>query len=124
MLFTAVPGLLTVSVRALLALPAVWLPKSTLLGVNLIFGTPIPLPASETLCGEPGALSVRVSVAARAPPAVGLKATLNVHVSPAATLAQDPDFLKSPGWSPAIELALIVSVPVPVFVIVTVWAAL
>jgi hypothetical protein len=45
------------------------------------------VPASETLCGLPLALSVMVTLAKRLPVAVGLKVTLMEQFAPAATLA-------------------------------------
>src|SRR4051812_46714721 len=40
---------------------------------------PSPLPASETVCGANGALSLMVSEAVRSPACVGVKATTTEH---------------------------------------------
>lgn len=46
------------------------------------------VPVSATVCGEPVALSVKLSVAESAPAAVGLKVTEMVQEPPAAKLPQ------------------------------------
>jgi hypothetical protein len=45
-----------------------------------------PVPLRATLCGEPVALSVMVSVPVRVPVVVGVKVTEIVQLAPAATL--------------------------------------
>jgi len=62
----------------------------------------------------PVALSVRVTEAARAPAATGLKATLMVQLAPAATL--DPQVFvcaKSAGLAPASAMPLMLKAAVP-----------
>jgi hypothetical protein len=46
----------------------------------------VPVPERATVCGLPAALSVIVTIADRAPVAVGVKVTAIVQVAPAATL--------------------------------------
>ena len=46
-----------------------------------------PVPLNVTVCGLPGALSVKVSVPVTAPAAVGVKTTFTVHVPPGASVA-------------------------------------
>jgi hypothetical protein len=53
--------------------------KVRLVGERLTVGIPAPVPLSATVCGEPVALSARLSEADAAPTAVGLKVTEMVH---------------------------------------------
>jgi len=69
-----VPVLLIVMVFAALAVFNTWLPKLNEPGATLICGTPL-IPLSETVCGEPGALSVMEMEALRLPVAEGVKVT-------------------------------------------------
>ena len=46
----------------------------------------VPVPESATVCGLPAALSVIVTIADRAPTAVGVKVIMIVQFAPAATL--------------------------------------
>ncbi len=46
----------------------------------------VPAPERATVCGLPVALSVIVTIADRAPTAVGVKVTMIVQFAPAATL--------------------------------------
>src|SRR3989442_194433 len=55
-----------------------------LVGAKVTAGT-IPVPASDTDCGLPGASSVMVTVAVRAPAAAGVKLMLIVQLAPRAT---------------------------------------
>src|ERR1043166_1964013 len=73
MFAVAVPGLLTVTVFTALPIPTVWFRNARRVGLKVIFGTPMPEPERETVCGEPGALSAMLSAAVRLPAAVGLK---------------------------------------------------
>jgi len=87
-------------------------------------GTP-PVPDNVTACGLPTALSVIVSDALRAPVAVGLNVTLMVHEDPTVrVLPQVWVWAKSPLLVPVIAMLDIVSVLPPLFLTVTVWAAL
>ena len=75
---------------------------------------PEPLPESGTVCGEPVALSLTLSVAVRSPSAAGVKITEMVQFAPAVTLV--PQLLvceKSPGSAPVRETATEVRAAVP-----------
>jgi hypothetical protein len=80
-----------------------------------------PVPFSVTVCGEPLALSVIVSVPERPPAAVGVKVIEIVQAVPTATLA--PQLLVS-AKSPDAAIELSVSVAVPELESVTACAAL
>jgi hypothetical protein len=81
-----------------------------------------PVPVSGTVCGLPPALSVIVRVPARAPSAVGANVTLMMQFAPPARLA--PQGLLETAKSPDATIEVIVNAPAPVFVSVTVFAAL
>ena len=97
------------------------MPKLRLVGEKLIPGAVVPVPVRATVCGLPVALSVTVIDPLRAPPAVGVKITEMVQFAPAATEA--PHVLV---WlkSPLATMLVIDKGAVPVFVSVTVCAAL
>lgn len=100
--------------------------KVTLGGVRVTAGA-TPVPVREILCGLPDALSVTDNEAFLAPVAVGLKVMLMVQLAAAATLAPQVFVCeKSPLFVPAkvIPEPLKVSVALPVFVKVTLWAEL
>src|SRR3989442_469460 len=61
-----------------------WAPKAMLVGAKVTAGT-MPLPASDTVWGLPGASSVMVTVAVRAPVAAGVKLMLIVQLAPGTT---------------------------------------
>jgi hypothetical protein len=85
----------------------------------------IPVPESDTVCGLPAALSATDSLAVRAARTVGRKVTLIVQLAPAARLL--PQVLVCAKFDllvPVMEMLEIVMVAVPVFVSVTVRAAL
>src|SRR5260370_644646 len=88
----------------------------------------VPVPVSGTVCGLPVALSVMVNVPARAPVAVGVNVTLIVQfaftASVAGLIGQALAPVLVPAKSPEPAMELIVRGPVPVFVSVTVCAAL
>jgi hypothetical protein len=93
----------------------------------LLNGAPdeTPFPLNATVCGLPGALSVIVRAADRAPAAVGLKVTLIVQVAPAATdVPQVLTAVKSVLLAPAITLADKLRTADPLLVILTACAAL
>jgi hypothetical protein len=122
----AVPVLVRVTLCAALVVVMSWPAKVRLAGESETTGT-TPVPVSGILCGLPEALSVTESEAFRAPVADGLKVTLIVQFAPAATL--EPQVLvsvKSPLFAPPMAMPepLMLNVAVPVFVSVTVWAAL
>src|SRR3989475_471939 len=61
-----------------------WSPKVRLVGAKVAAGA-MPMPASDTDCGLPGASSVMVTVADRATVAAGEKRMLTVQLAPGAT---------------------------------------
>jgi hypothetical protein len=81
-----------------------------------------PVPVSETVCGEPLALSAIVNVPVRLPDAVGVKVTERLQLAPAATLA--PAHVPVSAKSPEALIEVMVNVPGPEFVSFTDWAAL
>jgi hypothetical protein len=105
------------------------LPKLTLVGVRVTAGaatTPVPLRGA--LCGLSLALSLRLILALRAPLADGVKVTLIAQVALAASvlgpMGQVFVWVKSAAFVPARPILVIVSSAVPLFVTVTVCAAL
>lgn len=70
----AVPGLVTVMDSAVLLVLIGWLPKPHELGEKLICGA-VPVPVSDTVWGEPEALSVTEMEALRLPVAEGVNVT-------------------------------------------------
>src|SRR2546426_837470 len=84
MLRVAVPLLVRVTVCAGLVVLRRWVPKARLVGAKVTAGT-MPIPASAPDCGLPGASSVMVTVAVRAPVAAGVKLMLIVQLAPGAT---------------------------------------
>src|SRR5438128_578614 len=84
MLRVAVPLLVRVTVCTGLVVLRRWSPKARLVGAKVTAGT-MPIPASDTDCGLPGASSVMVTVAVRAPVAAGVKLMLIVQLAPGAT---------------------------------------
>src|SRR2546425_567663 len=126
MLRVAVPLLVRVTVCTGLVVLRRWSPKARLVGAKVTAGT-IPVPASDTDRGLPGASSVMVTVAVRAlaafflmirrPPRSTLfpYATLFRSVVPAA-------MAKSPGFKPARAMLVMLRVAVPLLVRVTVCA--
>src|SRR5437870_4883584 len=87
MLRVAVPLLVRVTVCTGLVVLRRWSPKARLVGAMVTAGA-MPIPASDTDCGLPGASSVMVTVAVRAPVAAGVKLMLIVQLAPGAT---EPD---------------------------------
>src|SRR5437899_2667649 len=84
MLRVAVPLLVRVTVCTGLVVLRRWSPKARLVGAMVTAGA-MPIPASDTDCGLPGASSVMVTVAVRAPVAAGVKLMLIVQLAPGAT---------------------------------------
>src|SRR2546428_8880251 len=84
MLRVAVPLLVRVTVCTGLVVLRRWSPKARLVGAKVTAGA-MPIPASDTDCGLPGASSVMVTVAVRAPVAAGVKHILTPHLAPAPT---------------------------------------
>src|SRR5262245_21022195 len=100
-----------------------------LVGASVTAGagaTPVPL--SPTVCGLPAALDEMLTVAVRAPAAVGVNVTEIVQLAPAASVAglsgQLLSWAKSPALAPASPMLEITSGARPEFVNVTLCAAL
>jgi len=80
----------------------------------------VPVPESATACGLPVALSAMLTLAVRAPPAVGLNVTLMMQFASTARLAgQVFVWEKSPAFAPVKLTPVIVSAALPLFVSVT-----
>jgi hypothetical protein len=79
--------LVSVTVTAALVLPTATVPKFSELA-DRVTGEPelLPVPLRLTVCGPPGAESVKVSVPVAAPVAVGVKVTPMLQPAPAAML--------------------------------------
>src|SRR3989449_5881 len=89
----------------------------------------MPVPASDTDCGLPGASSVMVTVAVRALAAVGVNVRLRRQLAPATTVAPFVQVVpaamaKSPGFKPARAMLVMLRVAVPLLVRVTVCTGL
>ena len=91
--------------------------------VGVVEAAPVPLRA--TVCGVPVALSAIDRLAASAPAAAGLNSTETVQVAPAASVAAQvvADFRKDVALAPVMVSEDSVTVPVPVFLMVTTCAA-
>ena len=84
-----------------------------------------PVPVRLIVCGLPAALSVIAREAVREPVAEGVKVTLIVQLAPAATLVPQVFVCaKSPLLVPVTAMLVMLSAAVPLFVSVTVCAAL
>ena len=127
----ALPVLLSVTVWAALVMPAGSLANERLVAERLADGAlllplptvavAVPVPARETDCELPVALSEMLRVAVRDPLAAGVKVTLIVHVAPAAML--DPQLLvceKSLESVPEIPMFAMLRAALPVLFKVTV----
>jgi hypothetical protein len=121
----AVPVLLRVTEVELEA-PTAVLPKLMESAERLAAGAgAVPVPLTETVCGEVYALSVIPSEAVRAPVVVGLKVTVIVQVALTATLVpQVFACVNEVGFVPEKAMPLIMRVDDPVFLSVTAWVAL
>ncbi len=75
----AVPGLETVTMLAAEVVDTVWLPNPSEVGLNVMPAVPVPVPVTFTICGEPGALSVKQMQVARLPATAGVNVTNTVH---------------------------------------------
>ena len=85
----------------------------------------VPVPFSETVCGELPALSATERVAAKVAADSGVNVTEIVHEAPAAT--DEPQVLvweKSPGFAPPMAMLVMESVALLVLESVAVWAVL
>jgi hypothetical protein len=117
MLTAVAPVLVTVTVCGELTLPTFTDPKLRLPGTNCIT---VPVPASGTDCGLPGALSETETSAERLPGATGSKVTVMVQLAPA--FKPDPHvllWLKSPAFEPPMLMLVMVNPVTPLFVRVT-----
>lgn len=88
-------------------------------------GGTVPVPVRDTVCGEPAALSATERVAVKVAVDAGVKDNEMAHEAPAAS--DSPQALvcaKSAGLAPARVMLLMLSVALPVFLSVAVWAAL
>ena len=125
----AVPELVKVTFCAALEVPTACWPKPRLVGESVTAGAvATPVPASVTECGVPGALSLMLTEAVRAPAALGVKVTEIVQLFPGARVlglsGQLLSWAKSPACAPASPMLEISSGAAPEFVSVTFWAAL
>ena len=86
------------------------------------------VPLRPNACGLPLPLSVMLTLAARLPAAVGVNVTLMLHAPFAASVAGLTGHVfvcaKSPGFAPVMAMLVILSVPGPLFVTVTLCAPL
>src|SRR5207253_2085625 len=128
MLRVAVPLLVRVTVCTGLVVLRRWSPKARLVGAKVTAGT-IPVPASDTDRGLPGASSAMVTIAVRALAAVGVNVRLRRQLAPTTTVAPFVQVVpaamaKSPGFEPARAMLVMLRVAVPLLVRVTVCAGL
>src|SRR5437773_406151 len=122
MLKAVVPTLDRATFLALLVVP---LGSAELLKLPGATSAAAPIPLSATFCGLPAALSLMLTAAVRVPLAVGLNVTLILQLAPAANeLPQVWVCAKFPALVPVIAMLLMVKIAVPVFLSVTVLAAL
>jgi hypothetical protein len=125
----AVPLLVSVTLFPALVVPMSWVPNARLVGLRVTAGA-VPVPVRATVCGLPLALSVIEREAVSLPLMVGLKVTEMVQLVPAAIVAELPPFrhesvsAKSPALVPVSPMLLMLRSALPLFVKVTVWAAL
>ena len=115
----ALPVFESVTTWATLLLLSCWFPNAMEVGVKLAAAA-VPAPVRLIVWGLPVALSLKVSVAARAPLAVGVNVTLMVQLAAGATRA--PQLLvwaKSPLFAPVTAMPVRLSGALPVSVRVT-----
>jgi hypothetical protein len=112
----ALPALFNVTLDGALVVPSVVVENVMLEEDRLACGAD-PVPVSETVCGEPAALSLTLSVVAKLPPVDGSKVTEILQLPPAASVdehvvvsvnADDP-------VPPPIEMAIPVRLALPGF---------
>jgi hypothetical protein len=119
------PVFVSVTVWAELDVPTDCVANEKLLVLRIAAGVATPVPPKLTLCGLPGALSVTVTLAPSAVATRGTKVTERVQLAPALRLLQQ--LVVSAKWcglAPPITMLLMVIAAFPVFVKVTVLAAL
>lgn len=119
------PVLVSVTVCALLMAARAMLPNARLAGLIFTANAVTPVPESDALFGLPAALVVKVSAADRTPVADGVNVTLTAQLTPAARVPPQvfAEMAKSAAFAPVRVMLAIVSVAVPLFVSVTVCAA-
>src|SRR3989441_17214 len=108
MLRVAVPLLVRVTVCTGLVVLRRWSPKARLVGAKVTAGT-IPVPASDTDCGLPGASSVMVTVVGSAQVGAGVNSMVKIQLADSANspparghgATPEPATAKSPGFEPA-----------------------
>jgi hypothetical protein len=123
-----VPVFFSVVDWAALVVPTFCAVENVIPPVKLATGW-VPVPEMASDCGVPLALSETLTLALRVPVAVGLNVTLIVQLPFADSeelVVQVPPLAiaKSEAFVPVMENPLSVSVPPPLFVTVTAWAAL
>jgi len=107
--------LVRVDVFAALVCPTATLPKESAAGLRE--SGRLPVPASATVCGESGALSLMASEPVSAPLTNGVTVTFTVHEAPAPRL--DPQLLLAIAKFPVAATELMVTELVPLFLNVT-----
>ena len=129
MLSVAVPVLVNCTFVTALVVPTFWPLKAMLAGARVTAGAgAVPVPVRGTVCGLPGASSVTLTLATRAPVAVGAKLTPRKQWLPAAKLLAPvgqagvappagATKLKSPGFAPVFVMLVMFKVAVPELVI-------
>src|SRR3954447_18671093 len=121
----AVAAAVVVRVMVVLARLSVFVPRFL---SRAIAPAAAPVPLSGMLCGLPGASSLIVTAAERAPVADGVNVTETVQGAFAASrdggAGQVFVWAKSPAFVPPTRIEPMASGAVPLFVTVTVWAAL
>jgi len=101
-------------------LPTATLPNATAVGLETkVAPAAIPFPESTSVCGEPGALSVKVILPVALPVAVGVNCALKERLCPAATVDGNERPL-TPKPSPETVARFTTTLAVPVLVNLTV----
>ena len=110
------------NVFAVLFAPTAHIPYPAVVGISVAGSTPTP--DSNTLCGLLEVLSVKVSVPVDLPSTTGEKVMLTLHVLPMASVAPPHAFAEIAKPLPWMATPLMINRAVPLFVNVTVLAAL
>jgi hypothetical protein len=119
--FTVVDSLLVrVEVFAALVFPTISVPKERAAGFRV--SGRFPVPESETVCGESGALSMIAREPLSGPATVGVKLMLTVQEAPAARL--DPQVLLATAKFPVTAIEVMLTEIALVFLNVTALVAL
>src|SRR5438132_1371591 len=118
----AEPVFVSVTVCAALVVPTVWLAKVSEAGERLaVVVDAVPVPVRPAVCGLPGALSVTLQLPVPVPTRRSSDLTLMAQFPPTATELPQ---LSVSAKSPLVEIVVIAKAAEPVFVSVTVCAAL